>query len=156
MRRGEVLLWIGFGPMCGRWPEKSLRPHHLTEWADDNWGSASPNTRRKYMVTIQRVFSWALGQGLIHRNPFAKIEKPTQTHREDFIPSKDWPRLIEACTSPFADLVRFTLLTGVRLKNQHVSKRSCKGTCHTGCKTNVRFFATLTADRGRRMPSTAA
>lgn len=128
----QKVKWIGFGPKCGRVPAKSLRPHHLTEWADDNWGKASPNTRRKYMVTIQRAFSWALGQGLIHRNPFAKIEKPTQTHREDYVQSEDWPKLIEACTSPFDDMVRFTLLTGVRA--QETVRIAAK---HIGNKTIV-------------------
>ena len=30
--------WIGFEPTHGRLAAKSLRPHHLTEWADENGG----------------------------------------------------------------------------------------------------------------------
>lgn len=119
--------WLGFGRIYAKVPAKSIKPHHVTEWATDAFGDCKANTRRKYMVAVQRAFSWGFKQGYLNRNPLAALEKPEQEHGEWFVPVEDWPKLLEACSpSEFRELVLFTLLTGIRsfevkrLKVKHV------------------------------------
>ena len=101
-----------------------IRPHHVTRWADARWKNST--TRHDNMGIIQAAFSWARKQGHIRQNPLAGMEKPRRNVREDFVPVKDWCKLLEACTPPFDALVRFTLLTGarpqesVRIEAKHV------------------------------------
>jgi len=119
--------WLGFGRIYANVPAKSIRPHHVTEWATEAFGDCKANTRRKYMVAVQRAFSWGFKQGYINSNPLAGLEKPEQEYGERFVPLEDWQKLLDACSPPeFREVVLFTLLTGIRpyevkrLKVEHV------------------------------------
>ena len=50
--------WKGFGIVCGRVPAKTIKPHHVTEWVDATFGHRQNNTRRRYLGTVQRAFSF--------------------------------------------------------------------------------------------------
>src|SRR5436190_2400279 len=52
-----------------------ILPYDVRRWADRVYGKASNATRRGAIQSVQRVFSWALKEGLIGKNPLAGMEK---------------------------------------------------------------------------------
>jgi integrase len=55
----------------GTRPSNALIPHHLTEWiaAHPTWKGA----KRHAKSVVKRAFSWALGEGLVSKSPFADV-----------------------------------------------------------------------------------
>jgi hypothetical protein len=52
-----------------------LKPNHVTRVMDANADKWNNNTKHDFATAVQRVFNWALGEGLIERNPLVKVSK---------------------------------------------------------------------------------
>lgn len=63
---------------------RTLKPHAVTRWLADHktWGASS---QRAAIGTVKRAFNWAMDEGLIIRNPFARVAKPGIVRREVLI-----------------------------------------------------------------------
>src|SRR5204863_3162315 len=72
-----------------------ILPYDVRRWADRVYGKASNATRRGSIQSVQRVFSWALKEGLIGKNPLAGMEKPPAVRREKLITEAEWATIME-------------------------------------------------------------
>lgn len=78
--KGDQWYLNEFTKALGRLRVSALRVHHVTDWlrSKPRWGSM---TRRRAVVVIKAVFSWARRQGLIAASPIDALERPPATTR---------------------------------------------------------------------------
>jgi len=93
-----------------------LRPFYVTLWVDSAYPPAtcSPSTRHGAIRAVQRVFNWAIQQGLADSNPLRRIEKPRPNRRETYLTPKQYQALTERISGPFRDMIEILRHTGCR------------------------------------------
>jgi integrase len=92
-----------------------LKPNHVTRVMDANAEIWNNNTKHDFATAVQRAFNWALGEGLIDRNPLAKISKPGREAREMAVSPADYADAMAAIKEPnFRMLLAFAWESGVR------------------------------------------
>ena len=92
-----------------------LKPIHVSQWVDaqEGWG---PTTINDAMSYVQRVFNWAIEQGMLDRSPIPKLVKPRENRREDFYSEEQFKQILEKTDDNFGDFLRFLWSTGARPK----------------------------------------
>lgn len=118
---------------------KDLKPIHLTQWMAQRYperdrprtitGRApngkpfkrtrtkpvSDNTRHNAMRAVQRCFNWAEEQGLVERNPFAKMRKPPSSPRHAYLWPEQFDQMAEEIKGEeFLDVALVLRHTGCR------------------------------------------
>ncbi len=84
---------------------------------DDHAGRWSNNTKNDFATTVQRAFNWAFEEGLIDRNPLARVRKPASEGRELAISPADYAQIMDAVKEPgFRDLLELAWETGARVQ----------------------------------------
>lgn len=127
----------------------ALKPHHLQTWLDRDYKGKSDTYRNDAATTAKSAFSWAAKQGYIGSSPVAALEKPRPNVREFFVPSEQWPQLVEAAGGEaFKDYIRFALSTGARPQEIRVLEAK-----HFD-RPRQRFVLTITESKGRRRQRT--
>ncbi len=102
-------------------PASDIRPYDVQRWADNKYGNSSPSTRHGAMRAVQRVFAWAVKQGLFRHNPLAGMEKPTPNRREKIITADQWAAIMEKETKvPWRDFLIFLRETGCRVQEARI------------------------------------
>ena len=76
----------------------SLQPKHITAWIDHWHARSSDSTRHGAIRAVQRVFSWAVKEGRLSRNPIANAEKPSPTKREVVVTEEQFQRMLTMAT----------------------------------------------------------
>jgi integrase len=77
----------------------------------------SNNTKNDFATTVQRAFNWALEDGLIDRNPLARVRKPAREGRELAISSVEYRQIMAAVQETgFHDLLELAWETGARVQ----------------------------------------
>ena len=61
-----------------RHPRAGAKAAHVTRVMDDHAERWSNNTKNDFATTVQRPFNWAFEEGLIDRNPLARVRKPAR------------------------------------------------------------------------------
>ena len=73
---------------------------------------------RRVHAFLHRLFKWAVGRGIIDRNPVADLPKPGQDTRRDRVLSDDELAAIWNAASefgyPYGDVIKLLILTGAR------------------------------------------
>jgi integrase len=93
----------------------ALKPYHVTKIMDANDGRWSANTKNDFAGTVQRAFNWALAEGLIDRNPLARVSKPGREARELVVSPEDYAEVMAAVReSNFRALLEFAWESGAR------------------------------------------
>lgn len=92
---------------------RELKPIHLTKWVDGHgtWGNAS---KRGAIISVKRAFNWAVDEGLIEKNPFARVKRPPPGRREVLVPDESHKRVLRATDRPFRRVARIMRATGCR------------------------------------------
>lgn len=92
---------------------RQLKPIHLTKWIDahEGWGDSS---RRAAIISIKRAFNWSVEQGLIEKNPLAKVRRPPPGRREILVPDGSHQKLLRATDREFRRVLRVMRATGCR------------------------------------------
>ena len=90
-----------------------VRPYQVQEWADGY--EVSTTTRRNYLRTVKRCFSWATLQGHLDKNPVAGLELPAGDHREVVISPEEFEAILASVrNTELRDLLVVTWDTGCR------------------------------------------
>lgn len=125
-RLGRLAWWEGH---LGTLKLSALRRAHLLECLgklelgeSPSGRPLSPATRKRYIATIQHVFSMALRWEWVEVNPAARLARPGKDRespgRVRFLSDDERDRLLKACGRQrnrlLAPLVHFALLTGCR------------------------------------------
>jgi integrase len=111
------------------WPElKDLRPGKVTEADCVDWGDRyakqySPTRYNNAVDTVRGIFEVAIDQGLIYRNPAAKLKKRRPNRKHLDLPSSDkFDAIVAAvrnegawCSKQCGDLIEFLAYSGCRL-----------------------------------------
>lgn len=93
---------------------QDLRPYHVQNWVDSYEG-LSNTSRRNYIRSVKRCFSWATKQGYIDHNPVANLEAPTADRKEVLISPSEYEAILSNTPdASFRDLITTTWLTGCR------------------------------------------
>jgi integrase len=90
-----------------------LKPFHVTKWLDQHvsW----KGSRRHAIAAVQRVFNWAISQGLLQHNPFRNIVKPGPQSRNRILTKEERERIVQAIPDQsFRDFVLALQETGCR------------------------------------------
>lgn len=85
----------------------------LDRWIDAHPGWLSDWTQLRAVNTVKRVFNWAWKKGLITRNPFAEVTRPTGP-RGVPMPEKDFRAIAAAAEPELRRLLWFLRWTGAR------------------------------------------
>ena len=92
----------------------NLKPNHVTRVMDAHAGW-NANTKNDFATAVQRAFNWALSEGLIERNPLARVTKPGREPRELAVSPADYAEVMAAVAEPnFRSLLTFAWESGVR------------------------------------------
>jgi len=92
----------------------NIRPSHVHDWLETQ-ACTKDSSINDRITLIKGIFKWTLQAGRIPRNPLAAMHVPRPSVRQEFVPSKKWKRLIDACPNDnLRDVVRFMLFTGCR------------------------------------------
>jgi len=83
-----------FCTAIGSLAAKDLKAFHVTDWMNGK-GWKSPS-RRTAILTLKRVFNWAIEEGLIGLNPIAKMKMPAATRREVMIATDQHQQIMTA------------------------------------------------------------
>lgn len=83
------------------------RPHHLTNWLDDNWPiqdvvrdgkvitpRASASTRNGAVRAVKRPFNWGISQGLIGKSPLQPVKLPKPNSRDTYLMPEQYDALL--------------------------------------------------------------
>lgn len=90
-----------------------LKPYHVTQVMDAKEWNA--NTKNDFASAIGRAYNWAIGQGLLERNPVALMEKPAREVRELAISPADYAEVMAAVAEPhFRMLIELAWEIGAR------------------------------------------
>ena len=86
---------------------------------DANGKTRAENSRHTYHAHVATLTRWCARQGLVDADPLAGLQRPALRRKAvRFITADDLRRLLgrlDEANVPMADLVRFTVLTGLRL-----------------------------------------
>jgi integrase len=137
-----------FGRACKKKVVK-IRPYDVQRWADKEYGDASNATRRGAIQSVQRVFSWAVKQGLISQshNPLAGMEKPPKVRRERIIGPDVWKTIMDREPSgPWHDFLVFMRETGCRVQEMRVLAAAHFNAAHS------RFVLPISLSKGQKYP----
>src|SRR5262249_11436548 len=90
-----------------------LRPFHVQEWIDkQKW---SDGMKRDAIVTVQRAFNWAEGQGYINKSPIRFVEKPSPGKRDRLISPDEYAAILTFVRDQeFRDLLEVSWEAGCR------------------------------------------
>ena len=106
----------------GRFEGKRLNaitPPAIEEGMRELGQSLAPQTVLHYCKFLRRVLNVAVRDGLIERNPFAKVTLPTvKTGRTRFLSVEEEARLLEKLGSTYGPWARLAILTGLRQSEQ--------------------------------------
>ena len=131
-----------FAEHCGRVTASDLIPNHVTKWLAEMasperlaratrewqespvpsrtrggkprlWGEA---TRHNARTVAFRVFSWAEGEGLVAKNPLAKLKRPKPPARKRAMTDAEFQSLHGAAGASFGDFLLAMRETGARPK----------------------------------------
>lgn len=90
-----------------------LTPQHAKDWLAE-YPKWSRSTKSMRVAAIRGVFNWAIGEGLISRQPFGKFHGPGYDRREN-MPTPEEIDLILAYPNPrWKDLLTALVHTGAR------------------------------------------
>lgn len=68
------------GKPCGKLKVSALKPLHVTDWlAGKSWNGT---TRNRAISIVKRALNWCVEQGVLGKNPVAKMKKPKERRRE--------------------------------------------------------------------------
>jgi integrase len=105
----------GFVEAVGAIRVSELQPHHVRTWLDSrtSWGATS---RHDGVNTAKLIFRWGVDEGLIDRDPIARLKRPPRRERrEEVLAPEQWPAFLAGIRSEgFRDLVTFLHETGAR------------------------------------------
>jgi integrase len=145
-----VAYYENFITSFGRAVKKAItkiRPYDVRRWADKTYGESSDSTRRGAIQSVQRVFSWALKEGLIGTNPLAGMDKPAAVRREKIISSVKWDEMMEKEPSgPYHDFLVFMRETGCRVQEIRVLESVHFDEAHS------RFVLPISKAKGKKKP----
>ncbi len=128
-------------------PVTKIGPHHVSRWADKEYGDASPATRRGAIQSVQRVFSWAVRQKILTINPLAGMEKPAAVRREKIISADQWKAILDKEPSgPWHDAWVFMRETGCRVMEMRILEKSHFDEAHN------RFVLEISRSKGKKVP----
>jgi len=108
----------------------ALRPATVQAWLDKHpeWSST---WKHGIVTAIKRAFNWGVKMQLIASSPLAGLAKPQPKKRELVISQAQFDAMLVAeGLTPFADVLRFTWLTGARpqetiaIESRHVRNGS--------------------------------
>jgi integrase len=93
-----------------------LKPYHLTK-AMEPYAHWANNTKHDFISAVKRSFAWAEAEGMIEKNPLARVQKPAREAREMAVSPAEYRKIIAAISSPnFRDLVEMAWETGSRVQ----------------------------------------
>ncbi len=91
-----------------------LLPYHVEQWVA-TFHDISITTRRNYLRSVKRCFSWAKKQGYFEQNPIADLEIPSGKNREITIEQAEFDNFLSFVRNDaFCDLVLVAWETGCR------------------------------------------
>jgi integrase len=90
-----------------------LRQLHLTAWLDAHPGWKA--SRRHAIIAVKRCFKWAEEEGVVDKNPFRGVKKPSVNRRERILTPAEKKEILEAIRDkPFRQFVFALYETGCR------------------------------------------
>lgn len=106
-------------------PAADLKPYHVSEWIDSKttWGDTYKGGG---IISVKRVYNWAIELGYSEINPITRLKKPTPKRREIFMRKEDFEDILSRLTAndPFRDLLEFVWATGCRPQEvRHIEPR---------------------------------
>lgn len=106
-------------------PATDLKPYHVSEWVDSKptWGDTYKGGA---IISVKRVYNWAIELGYADINPITRLKKPTAKRREIFMTKADFEEILSrlSINDPFRDLFLFVWITGCRPQEvRHVEGR---------------------------------
>lgn len=101
---------------------RELKPFHVTRWLEkqSTWGT---ETHRGAIAAVKRMFNWAVEEGLLERNPLAKVRKPSAKRREILITDDQHARMMLANDSGREDQERVAAFRAVMIALKHSGAR---------------------------------
>jgi len=92
-----------------------VRPFHIQKWIASCKGVKANDTKKTWIAFVQRIFNWGVDSGYIPHSPIARMKKPSDRPREEYIPPHLFQTVISAApTAQLNRLITFMLDTGVR------------------------------------------
>src|SRR5262245_34714684 len=90
-----------------------LKPYHVTQWLDAHEWNQS--TRRGGIISVKRVFNWAVDEGYLDNSPIKRLKKPP-VNRRDVVLGPEQQKAIYAAARGqcFKDFVFAMQETGCR------------------------------------------
>lgn len=120
-RRLELLR--SFGDFVG--PQKKVhqvKAADVLRWLKKCYPRASDGYRNTLITNLKAAFNWCEKHDVITRNPIARMERPAQGVRQEFVRAEDWPKMLAAADGPFSDLLEIALLTGARAQELFIAE----------------------------------
>lgn len=110
---GYARYLVDFCNEHGRKLVRHLKPFHMTQWLDSRltWGNSS---RRHAIAVVKRCFNWAVAEGLIVSNPFARVPRPAAARRETLVSDEQHMAMVGACERHFRPVLILLRHTGMR------------------------------------------
>ncbi|MCA9073984.1 MAG: tyrosine-type recombinase/integrase [Planctomycetaceae bacterium] len=114
----ETYLWYQdrIERFCRKYPTivaADVRPYMVEEWVGEY--EIAVTTRRNYLRSVKRCFSWAKKQGYIERNPIEDLEVPRAEERDVCISEEEFARMMTFVRLPeLSDLIQVSWETGCR------------------------------------------
>lgn len=92
-----------------------VKPLHAQRWIDKQYRGRSTTYKNIAITAVKAALNWAVEQGYVDHNPFARMKKPRCTSREFFVPAVDWQRVLNTARGQeFKELVTVMFASGTR------------------------------------------
>jgi integrase len=107
---------LGGGVTLGGLTLSAIKPTHVDNWIQSQYGDLSGSTRNAAGRCALRAFNWAVEKGEIPKNPIKGIEKARPSKRKVYIDEKQWVSIVAefSADDPFADFITIMRETGCR------------------------------------------
>src|SRR5262249_37691344 len=106
--------WYGqkLAEECGRQSAREFKPIHVTRWIEKcGWHGSHEYNAKRYTF---RFFSWAVGEGILAKNPLAAMKRPKPIPRQRAITDDEYLAMLRATDSDFRPLLFALRHTGAR------------------------------------------
>ena len=112
--RNHAFYIQSFAEACGNLPVADLKVFHVTRWVDaKKWNETSSYNARRFAF---RVFTWALDEGIIGKNPLKGLKKGKGKPRMRALTPDEYRVLLRASEGRFKVFLYTLRQTGARPK----------------------------------------